>query len=98
MSYQVSYRPVAKKDLAAIPTPYRAHIRERINALADEPRPLGVKKLAGMGNLHRIRVGMYRVVYEIVDSRLVVMIVAAADRDGIYQLVKRRMEHSFGNT
>ncbi len=91
MSYQVFYRANVEKELDAIPEPYQTNIREAIRSLAGDPRPPGFKKLVNMGDTHRIRVGKYRVAYLIVDRRLIVTVVAVAERGKIYPLLKRRM-------
>jgi len=56
-----------------------------ILALADNPRPAGCVKLSGLSDLWRIRVGDYRVVYEIRDRQLIVLIVGVAHRREIYR-------------
>lgn len=53
--------------------------------LADDPRPTGVVKLAGDDNLWRIRIGNYRVVYEIYDDQLIVLVLRVAHRKDIYR-------------
>jgi mRNA interferase RelE/StbE len=53
--------------------------------LADDPRPCGVVKLAGQVDLWRIRIGDYRVVYEIQDHRLIVVVVRVASRGAVYR-------------
>ena len=91
MSYQVFYRANVEKDLDAIPEPFQSTIRKAIKSLAEDPRPPGFKKLVNMGDIHRIRIGKYRVAYLIVDRRLIVTVVAVAERGKIYPLLKRRM-------
>jgi len=53
--------------------------------LADEPRPDGSRKLRGAGDLYRIRVGSYRVVYEIDDSIRIVVISRIGHRRDVYR-------------
>ncbi len=60
-------------------------IAAAIDRLAVDPRPSGVRKLTGADNLWRIRVGDYRIVYEIEDDRLVVLIVRIGHRRDIYR-------------
>ncbi len=55
-----------------------------LDALAVEPRPLGVKKLVGSKSTYRIRVGDYRIIYEINDGTLTVTVVRAAHRKDAY--------------
>jgi mRNA interferase RelE/StbE len=51
----------------------------------EEPRPTGVVKLVGTGNGYRLRVGGYRIVYEVHDDRLVVMVIRVGDRREVYR-------------
>ena len=52
---------------------------------AFEPRPHGVKKLLGVDDLYRVRVGSYRVVYTIRDDRLIVLVLRISDRKDVYR-------------
>jgi len=83
--YSVVVSLGAEKDLDRISLNYRNRILKKLISLQDNPRPPGVKKLKGIENRWRIRVGDYRVVYEIVDDRLVVLIVQVAHRREIYE-------------
>jgi mRNA-degrading endonuclease RelE of RelBE toxin-antitoxin system len=53
----------------------------KLDALQEEPRPVGVEKLAGAENLYRVRVGDWRIVYAIRDRELVVIVIARIKRD-----------------
>lgn len=54
-------------------------------ALADNARPTGCKKLHGPTDLWRLRVGRFRVIYSILDDRLVVIVVKVGDRKDVYR-------------
>jgi mRNA interferase RelE/StbE len=56
-----------------------------VEALADDPRPQGAVKISGDDNLWRVRVGDYRVVYEIHDDRLIVLVLRVAHRKDVYR-------------
>ena len=85
MSYQISFKESARKELLALPKKAVSKIVPAIDGLADEPRPVGVKKLKGQGeNLYRIRVGNYRVIYLIDDAIQIVNIRRVADRKEVY--------------
>ena len=60
------------------------NLRGRILALGENPRPAGVKKLVGVADKWRIRVGDWRVIYVIEDGRLVVLVVAVGLRGEVY--------------
>jgi mRNA interferase RelE/StbE len=83
LSYELLIERKAQKQLANIPEPDRVRIVTAVRALADDPRPHGVKKLSGR-DAWRIRVGDYRVIYEINDIALVVLVVAIGHRRNIY--------------
>ncbi|WP_339378678.1 type II toxin-antitoxin system RelE family toxin [Calothrix sp. NIES-2100] len=60
-------------------------MQAKIDDLAIEPRPHGVKKLKGEYNAYRIRVGDYRIIYEIFDDFLLVSVVEIAHRSEVYK-------------
>ena len=67
-----------EKQLAAVREVDRAHVVARLVALADQPRPKGVKALAS--NVYRLRVGRYRVIYKVFDREQLVLIGKVAPR------------------
>jgi len=85
MGYVVSFKPSARKALSKLPAAIQIRLIKAADGLASDPRPTGVKKLQGDDNLWRIRVGAYRVVYEIHDDRLAVLVVRVGDRKDIYR-------------
>ncbi len=88
--YHIRATPSAERDIANLPQPAKNRVIDAISSLADAPRPSGVRKLEGFKNMYRIRVGQYRVAYEIHDSALLVLVAAAGNRDRIYSLIKQR--------
>jgi mRNA interferase RelE/StbE len=67
-------------------------VEDTIEALAEDPRPEGAGKLAGTPKgtvLWRIKEGAFRIVYEIRDEELIVLVVLVAQREGVYDLLKR---------
>lgn len=86
MSYTISIRKEALKELAVLPKKSVAQIKTAIDTLADNPRPAGCKKLKGQQeSLWRIRVGDYRVIYAIEDAIKVVNIRKVGHRKDIYE-------------
>ncbi len=81
MGYQVKLRRAAQKQLDKLAEHDYEIVAEAISALEWEPRPRGVKKLAESG-LWRIRVGRYRVVYNINDKEHLVIVARVARRTG----------------
>jgi mRNA interferase RelE/StbE len=81
-SYRLSFKRSVTKDFRSIPQEDVRRILSRIDALALEPRPQGCQKLTGQER-YRVRVGRYRIVYEIRDDLLLVIVVAVAHRKGV---------------
>jgi mRNA interferase RelE/StbE len=77
--YSLEFKRSVAKDVAAIPKRDLQRIMERIEALRDDPRPPGCVKLSGQ-EYYRIRQGNHRIVYEIIDDRLVVVVIAVGHR------------------
>ncbi len=83
-SFKVSVKQSVAKDLRRIPKKEVARILKRIELLAMEPRPPGVEKLSEQEK-YRIRQSVYRIIYEIKDEELVVVIVKVGHRRDVYQ-------------
>ncbi len=84
MKYTIEILQSAQKQLSRIDSRDQGKIIEAIRALADSPRPPGCMKLFDRPGW-RIRVGVYRVIYEIEDDRLVVLVVALGHRGNVYR-------------
>ena len=84
-SYQVELARSVEKDLRRIDRSQTATIYSALERLEKEPRPHGIKKLAGADRTYRIRVDDYRVVYEIADDILVVLVIRIAHRKDVYR-------------
>ena len=83
--YKLRIKKSAAKELEAISRKSdRKRIVSRIEALADNPRPDGCKKLSG-SERYRIRQGPYRIVYAIEDEQLVVYVIKIGDRKSVYR-------------
>jgi mRNA interferase RelE/StbE len=85
MTCAVFIKASALKALARLPKADQARLRARIDALATEPRPQGVVKLAGEENLYRVRAGDYRIIYEIRDDVLRVLVISIGHRREVYR-------------
>ncbi len=85
MEYEIQFAPAAVRDLKRIQGNPLRRITDAIETLADDPRPAGCAKLAGDDDFWRIRVGQYRVVYQIEDDRLIVLVVRVAHRRDVYR-------------
>ncbi|HXZ26738.1 MAG TPA: type II toxin-antitoxin system RelE/ParE family toxin [Terriglobales bacterium] len=85
MRYSIAFRPAALRSLESLPRPLQERIWTAIGALADAPYPPGAKKLKGPERYWRIRVGDYRVVYDVQHERLVVLVVRVGHRREVYR-------------
>jgi mRNA interferase RelE/StbE len=84
-SYRIEWRSSARRELRRLPPRAIARVVDAVAGLADDPRPTGCRKLQGSERTFRVRVGQYRVVYEVRDDRLVVLIVRVRHRRDVYR-------------
>jgi mRNA interferase RelE/StbE len=84
MSYQVLIERYAQKQIMKLDKQVIPVIKAAIAQLADNPRPYGYKKLKGE-DAYRIRIGKYRVIYEIDDDKIIVIVVSVGHRKSIYK-------------
>jgi mRNA interferase RelE/StbE len=82
--FEIRILPSVRKDLRGIPKDTVRRILGTIEGLAADPRPPGCKKLTST-NLYRLRAGSYRIVYEINDAEVVVIVVKVGHRKGVYR-------------
>ncbi len=86
MPYTVSIKPKAEKYLEGIrDVRLYQRLRDAIGGLASDPRPAGCLKMEGEDGLYRVRVGDYRIIYQIHDAVLVVLVVQIGNRREIYR-------------
>ena len=84
-NYRVDFRPSARREFNKLTSDIKSRLQPRIDALAENPRPSGCQKMQGGENLWRIRVGDHRVVYEIHDKILTVLVVSVGNRRDVYR-------------
>jgi len=82
--YWVEYTPAAARQIRKLNKTIQARLKSKIAMLSENPRPHGSKKLNGFENSYRIRVGDYRVIYEVHDDVLLVLIMRVGPRRNIY--------------
>jgi mRNA interferase RelE/StbE len=85
MAYTIEFSRSADREFRKLPLQIQSRLRPRIESLSLNPRPTDAKKLAGKEYAWRIRVGDYRVVYEVHDRILYVLLVRVAHRREVYR-------------
>ncbi len=85
MTYAVEVAPAAVRQLRKLDAPARRRVQAAIELLADNPRPPRSRKLVGGAGEWQVRTGDYRIVYEIHDGRLVVLVIAVGHRREVYE-------------
>ncbi len=83
MVYAINFSRQAIKELEKIPDPFYLNIKQAIINLSKNPRPNGFKKIKGRDG-YRIRVGNYRIIYNIFDKEVVIDIITIGHRKDIY--------------
>lgn len=84
-TYRIEVAPAAARQLRKLDHAARRRVQAAVELLADEPRPAGAKKLTGGDGEWRVRTGDYRIVYEIRDQVLLVMVLAVGHRREVYR-------------
>ena len=82
--YKIFFKKSVEKDFRVIPKKDLVKILERIETLAQDPRPSGCEKLSGQQK-YRLRQGRYRILYSVQDDELTVWVVKAGQRKDIYR-------------
>lgn len=85
MTYRIEIAPAAVRQLRTLDPAARRRVQAAIELLADQPRPSGATKLVGGDCEWRVRTGDYRIVYEVHDDVLLVLVVAVGHWRDIYQ-------------
>jgi mRNA interferase RelE/StbE len=84
-SFEILWRNSTKKDLRSLPPSEVARIVTAVVKLADEPFPNGSQKLAGAEHTYRIRLGDYRVIYEVLVETRTIVIQRVRHRKDVYR-------------
>ena len=83
--YKVEIKEFALKSLSELPLRQQLRIRQKIDALAANPYPPGYRKLKGEELSYRIRVGDYRVVYEVHEDMVLILVLRVGHRKDVYR-------------
>jgi mRNA interferase RelE/StbE len=85
MNFQIQLSPHAARQLRKLDPTARRRIQAVIDLLADNPRPPAAKQLVGGKGEWRVRTGDYRVIYEINDGELLILVLRTGHRREIYK-------------
>ena len=83
-NYRITLARTAEREIARLPPSLQERAVKAIDALADNPRRFGSKKLRGSAHAYRIRVGNYRVIYEINEKAKIVDVIHVRHRREAY--------------
>ncbi len=86
MVYTIKMSSAARRQLRKLDRPTQRRVAQRINGLADDPRPSGVVKLTDVTPpVYRVREGQYRILYNINDNQLIVLVLRISHRSEAYR-------------
>ncbi|MBZ5572384.1 MAG: type II toxin-antitoxin system RelE/ParE family toxin [Acidobacteriia bacterium] len=85
MAYAIQFKPAALRQLEKLPRPIQNRIAARIEALRDDPFPAGCKKLSGLPDTWRVRAGDYRVIYQVQQRILLILVLTVGHRRDVYR-------------
>ncbi|HQH71970.1 MAG TPA: type II toxin-antitoxin system RelE/ParE family toxin [bacterium] len=83
--YHIEFRPAAYKKFIHLPSNIQRYIDKHLLEIRTHPRPAGIKKLKGSTNRWSLRVGDYRVIYEIYDNELLILVLTIDNRKDAYR-------------
>ena len=85
MRYSIEFRPAVLKSMKRFPKRELRRIKKKIDSLAEDLPDPATTKMKGNNTFHKIRSGDYRIVYEIHEHRLVILVVKTGHRKDIYK-------------
>ena len=85
MSYQIIIPKPVQKQLDNLPNSIYKKVIEKLKLLTENPLPEGVVKLKGYENEYRIRIGNYRIRYQIIDDKLIILLLRCQHRKDVYR-------------
>ena len=85
-SYRLIWKRSAEKELRKVPRDAVSLLIELAESLIENPFPAGYKRLVGTEETYRVRIGNYRLIYQIKDKQLIIEIVRVGHRSNVYKL------------
>jgi mRNA interferase RelE/StbE len=84
-TYKIEWKRSALKELEELPSPMISKVVSAVDNLSSNPFPQGVRKLMGSESSYRIRLGDYRVLYSVIEKRLIIEIIRVGHRKDVYK-------------
>jgi mRNA interferase RelE/StbE len=84
-SYKIVWKSSAQKELEKLPKAIISKVIKAVEQLSDTPYPQGVRKMVGVDQTFRLRIGDYRVVYNVFDNVLTIEIIRVKHRKDVYR-------------
>jgi mRNA interferase RelE/StbE len=85
VAYTVQFKPLALRNLEKLPRDIQKRLAAKIETLRDDPFPSGCKKMTAVADAWRVRVGDYRIVYQVHQKVLLVLVLAVGNRKDVYR-------------
>ena len=85
VNYSIEISRSAEKTLTKLPKDKLRKVISAIKVLAVNPRPAGCRKLSGQINVYRIRVGKFRIIYEVVEKKITIIVLKIGHRKDVYR-------------
>ena len=85
MAYRVELVPSAARAFRQLDHRAQLRVGRKIDALADDPRPPGVKLLSAKERIYRLRAGAFRILYQVNDKMLLILVIAIGQRRDVYR-------------
>lgn len=83
-SYKIEWKSSAQKELRNLDKTVIPRLIEAVAALANNPYPVGCRKIVGSESSYRVRVGNYRIIYQVQNQELIIEIIKVGHRQSIY--------------
>ena len=85
MKYRIEFSPTAESQFKKLSKEVQARLKHRIDNMAENPFPRGVKKLSAEENFYRLRIGDYRIIYQVQGKALLILILKLGHRKNVYR-------------
>lgn len=83
--YTIEFKRAASRALRRLPKNLLERLQQKLDALAANPRPIDCIRMQSQEELYRVRVGDWRIIYAIIDEKLIVLVVDIGARGGVYK-------------